>query len=130
MIFHETREDDLLAVETYLIDVHNVAVDYDPLGLDEYWIDDRVITINDVRSKEEQLFVLLHEAGHVILRSNPEFTLMCSPATTSKIEVLKEEIFAWEEARKLATLLSIPLGEKWARHVRQAIMRYVHWVRV
>tara|TARA_Y100000361_G_scaffold140613_1_gene144904 strand:+ start:272 stop:664 length:393 start_codon:yes stop_codon:yes gene_type:complete len=130
MIFHETIEDDMAAIEAYLADVHNVVVDYDPLGLDEYWIDDGVVTINDTRSKQEQLFVLLHEAGHVIVRNHPEFARMCPSGNTSKIEVLKEEVFAWEEARKLAILLNIPLGDKWTRHVRQAIMRYVHWVRV
>ena len=130
MIFQETIEDDLAAVETYLVDVHNVVVDYEPLGLDEYWFDDGGITGNATRSKTEQLYVLLHEAGHVILRKNPDFHKMCPSCTTSKIEVLKEEVLAWEEARKLAQTLNIALDEKWARHVRQAIIKYIHWVRV
>jgi hypothetical protein len=51
-------------------------------------------------------------------------------AETSKIEILKEEVMAWEEARKLANKLDIPLGKDWDIHVRQAIMRYVNWVRL
>tara|TARA_R100000005_G_C4934509_1_gene161929 strand:- start:203 stop:595 length:393 start_codon:yes stop_codon:yes gene_type:complete len=130
MKFNETFEDHLGAVENYLMDIHSVAVDYDPLGLDEYWIDDGVITINDTRSQQEQLFVLLHEAGHVMLRSRKDFEEMCPNARNSKIEVLKEEILAWEEARKLAVLLSIELDEDWHRHVRQAITKYVRWAQI
>ena len=130
MISQETIEDDLAAVEAYLIEAHDVVVDFDPLGLDEYWIDNRVITINDTRSKQEQLYVLLHEAGHVILRNNPDFDKMCPSVAYSKIETLKEEILAWEEARKLAQMLDIATGIHWTEHIRKAITKYVHWVKV
>ena len=130
MRFNETLEDHMSSIENYLMDIHGVAVDYDPMGLDEYWIDDKVVTINDTRQKQEQLFVLLHEAGHVILRESPDFEKMCPHARNSKIEVLKEEIFAWEEARKLASMLGIDLGEDWNRHVRHAITKYVRWTQI
>ena len=130
MIFNNTLEDYMSSVEAYLSDVHNVVVDYDPMGLDEYWIEDRVITINDIRDLQYQLYVLLHEAGHVILRSKEDFDSMFPDSKTSKIEILKEEVMAWEEARKLAKSLQIPLGKEWQIHVRQAIMKYVHWVRL
>ncbi len=130
MIFNETAEDHLASVEVYLSEIYDVAVDFDPLGMDEYWIEDQLITINDMRTTQHQLFVLLHEAGHVILRSNPDFDRMFPGSTTSKIEILKEEVLAWEEARKLALQLNIPLDKDWDIHVRQAIMKYVHWVRL
>ena len=128
MIFNETIEDHLSSVETFLSDVYDVVVDYDPMGMDEYWIDDKVVTINDTRDLEHQLYVLLHEAGHVILRESPDFDEMFPCSSTCKVEVLKEEVMAWEEARKLANSLQIPLDKKWQVHVRQAIMKYVHWV--
>ena len=62
MIFSETTEDHLASVEVYLSEVHDVVVDYDPLGMDEYWIDDKVVTINDTKSQRHQLFVLLHRS--------------------------------------------------------------------
>ena len=130
MIFSETTEDHLASVEIFLGEVYGVVVDFDPLGMDEFWIDDKVITINDTQSPRKQLFVLLHEAGHVILRSNSEFSEMFPGAETSKIEILKEEVMAWEEARKLANKLEIPMGKDWDVHVRQSIMRYVNWVRL
>ncbi len=118
------------SVESYLVEVHDVVVDYDPLGMDEYWIEDRVVTINDTKTLQHQLFVLLHEAGHVILRNNKEFDKMFPGSKTSKVEILKEEVIAWEEGRKLANRLQIPLGKDWEIHVRQAVMKYVHWVRI
>lgn len=129
-MFSNSDEDCLASVESFLVDIYDVVVDYDPLGMDEYWIDDKVITINDTKTLRQQLFVLLHEAGHVILRSNPDFDEMFPGSKTSKIEILKEEVIAWEEARKLAGKLQIPLGKDWEIHVRQAIMKYIHWVRI
>lgn len=130
MNFNETVEDYMGAVEVFLSEKYGVVVDYDPMGMDEYWIDDRVITINDMKTPQHQLFVLLHEAGHVILRSRKDFDDMFPGSKTSKVEILKEEVIAWEEARKLASILQIPLGKDWQIHVRQAIMKYVHWVRI
>tara|TARA_S200002703_G_scaffold140089_1_gene131104 strand:- start:600 stop:992 length:393 start_codon:yes stop_codon:yes gene_type:complete len=130
MIFEETIEGYMSSVESYLVEVHDVVVDYDPLGMDEYWIEDRVVTINDTKTLQHQLFVLLHEAGHVILRNNKEFDKMFPGSKTSKVEILKEEVIAWEEGRKLANRLQIPLGKDWEIHVRQAVMKYVHWVRI
>ncbi len=130
MMINETTEDHLASVEAFLSEVYDVVVDFDPLGMDEYWIDDRLITINDMKSIQHQLFVLLQEAGHVVLRNNPDFDKMFPGSKTSKVEILKEEVQAWEEARKLAEKLQIPLGRDWEVHVRQAIMKYVHWVRL
>ncbi len=130
MIFNTTLEDHMEFVETYLLEVHDVVVDYDPMGLDEYWIDDKVLTINNLKDREHHLFVLLHEAGHVIFRANENFNEMFPDINTSRIEVLKEEVMAWEEARKLSIKLSIQLDEKWNTHVRQAIMKYVRWVQL
>ncbi len=130
MRFNETAEDYIASVEIFLSEVYDVAVDFDPLGMDEYWIDDQLITINDMKTVQHQLFVLLHEAGHVVLRNDPDFDKMFPGSNTSKIEILKEEVMAWEEARKLASQLNIPLDKDWAVHVRQAIMKYVHWVRL
>ena len=130
MMINETTEDYLASVEAFLSEVYDVVVDFDPLGMDEYWIDDQLITINDMKNIQHQLFVLLHEAGHVILRNNPDFDKMFPGSKTSKVEILKEEVQAWEEARKLAEKLQIPLGKDWEVHVRQAIMKYVHWVRL
>jgi Zn-dependent peptidase ImmA (M78 family) len=130
MIFNETEGDHLASVEVFLSEVYDVVVDYDPLGMDEFWIDDGVVTINDSRTLREQLFVLLHEAGHVILRNKEEFDKMFPDSKTSKVEILKEEVLAWEEARKLANRLDIPLGKDWNIHVRQAITRYINWVRI
>ena len=125
-----TLKDKLLAVELFLLDEMDIAVDYDEFGTDEYWIDDKLITINNSQNKRKQLYVLLHESGHAILRKRKEFPLMCSYANSShKIETLKEEVFAWEEARRLAKHLNIDIDQDmWTAHTQVALTKYVHWV--
>jgi len=117
-------------VEAYLMDSFNVVVDFDEFGQNEYWIDDRVITINNSDSPREQLYILLHEAGHVILREKNDFDEICTKIESDRIEVLKEEVFAWEEARKLAKELCIPLDNEWVSNYRKALRKYARWVAV
>ena len=50
MIFDETTEGYMSSVEAFLGEVYDVVVDYDPMGMDEYWIDDKVVTINDMKN--------------------------------------------------------------------------------
>ena len=69
----EKIEQDLSCIEAYLLDYYNVVVDFDILGLDEYWVEDRTVTINNSKDEKHQLFVLLHETGHVILRDRKDF---------------------------------------------------------
>ena len=116
------------SLEAYLLEIHDVVVDYDDTGFDEYWSEDRTITINSTSSLEHQLYVLLHEAGHVLLRDKEDFKLMCPDVATNRIETLKEEVLAWEEARKLAQTLGIPLGDPWITNYRNALWRYTQWV--
>ena len=115
-------------VEAYLMEFFNVAVDFDELGMNEYWIDDNVVTINNSDNPRHQLYVLLHEAGHVILRSKEDFSEICTKIESDRIEVLKEEVLAWEEARKLAKKLCIPLDDEWVTNYRKALRKYVMWV--
>jgi len=115
-------------VEAYLMDSFNVVVDFDEFGQNEYWIDDRVVTINNSDSPRDQLYVLLHEAGHVVLRNKEDFNEICIDVDNHRIEVLKEEVLAWEEGRKIAKKLCIPLDSEWVSGYRKALRKYVKWV--
>jgi len=115
-------------IEIIADDDGSVVVDFDPLGMDEFWIDDRVVTINDTPSLRKQLFVLLHEAGHIILRCGDDFSDMFPGAETSKVEILKEEVMAWEEGLKLAHNLGIEIDLKlWHNFVKKNLFDYVKW---
>jgi len=115
-------------VEAFLIDCHDVFVDFDSNGLDEYWVDNKTITIDSSKNQRHQLRVLLHEAGHAILRDKEDFSQICPDVEKERIETLKEEVLAWEEARKLANNLNIDLGREWILNYRDSLYKYAEWV--
>lgn len=71
---------------------------------------------------EEKLYVLLHEAGHLLLMDNNAYYRKTFPAAAEvidyprtnyqKIGILEEEYHAWYRALKLAKKLKIPLNLK------------------
>jgi len=100
--------EDLLCVEAFLIDEHDIYVDYDGGGLDEYWFDPDdpsdpgIISIKDTHSDALQLIILLHEAGHVVYRhkNNKARTKIPRETVEDKMAVLEEEVMAWYEGYK------------------------------
>ena len=132
---------DIRHLEWHLIDKYDVYTSFEGDGTDEYWFDpdnfdeDRgVISINSSKGIEQQLFVLLHEAGHVILRSNPaefasRFPDSCRDTLCGRIEILREEVLAWEKAHEVADRLGIAVEEeKWKENYRDALEKYIRWV--
>lgn len=120
---------------------YDVYVSFDKDGADEYWFnqdnfeeDKGVISINSSRSVEQQLYVLLHEAGHVILRSDPSKFEKRFPNSNrgtihGRIEILREEVLAWEAATTVAERLGIKVEEeKWKENYRDALERYARWI--
>tara|TARA_R110002124_G_C8964012_1_gene514322 strand:- start:1295 stop:1753 length:459 start_codon:yes stop_codon:yes gene_type:complete len=139
----ERLRQDIQCVEFYLIDKFNVPVDFDEEGLNEYWFnpadveDTGVISINSSMDLLEQLYVVLHEAGHVILRQSPNFTSAFpdSSRTTlaGRIEILREEVVAWNKAEELINKFGISHSEyfdreKWKQNYRSALSQYALWV--
>lgn len=130
---------DLAHVEHYLMENYEVYVALEEDGLDEYWFDPDdpddpgVISINTSNDLEMQLFVLLHEAGHVMLRRQQEFSKYFPDSNRAtvdgRIEILKEEVSAWLKAQELAEDLGIKLdASRWELNYRQALFQYVEWV--
>lgn len=139
----ERLTQDINCIEFFLSDNFNVVVDFDEEGLNEYWFnpddqdDSGVVSIDSTMPLEDQLFVILHEAGHVILRNNPDFEERFPDSTRAnkegRIEILKEEVLAWEEARNLITRFAIDKSEffnktKWKVNYRDALSKYASWV--
>lgn len=82
----------------------------------------RQVLINSKKSRKTQLISLLHEAGHIFLFQNPEY-LKRYPfgyfgatkrhhtyTLRHKIDVMREEIAAWDEAEKLIDRLNIKIN--------------------
>ncbi len=141
------REDklrqDIQCVEFYLLDVYGVTVDFDDKGLNEYWFDPStpedtgVISIDSTMDILEQLYVVLHEAGHVMLRRSDDFPLRFPESergtTPGRVEILREEVEAWNKAEELISKFGISHSEyfdikKWKDNYRNALAQYAKWV--
>ena len=96
---------------------------------------DDFIVIDSGKRKEWQLDALLHEAGHAILRKNKEAHEATFPLSEHKrdtigkrIDVLREEVMAWERAKRLSLELQIEIHtEKWNKQRTTSLMEYVRW---
>ena len=139
----ERLTQDIQCVEFYLIDEYGVTIDFDPEGLNEYWFDplsdddEGVISIDSSMDILEQLYVVLHEAGHVILRRSQDFDERFPDSSRDtvhgRIEIFREEVQAWNEAEVLINKFGISSSEyfdwnKWKNNYRDALALYAKWI--
>jgi hypothetical protein len=102
----------------------------------------RNVTVNSSRSKKVQLYTLLHEAGHACLFSQNDYIEKFSDgyvrtagkksqrSLRHRIDVLREEVAAWEKAEELISLLGIDVDMRTFRDDRnRCLMTYVDWVK-
>ena len=100
------------------------------------------ININNRCSRQKQLFSLLHECGHFLGLRNSNHYEENYPFLSNleklnknverqkiyKIETILEEAEAWEQGKRLASRLGIPLDEKlFYKHRADCLMTYVKW---
>ena len=126
--------EDLESLECYLITEYDVKVVFGKDERDAFYYDVDCIGINTNHSKEIQLFCLLHEAGHLILRRKEDFNddypevHKGGRTQLSRIDVIREEIDAWTEGRDLARTLGIRINDrKWNRYWKHQVYKYVKW---
>jgi len=132
----ERTEQDIICVETYLIDEHDVCVDFDEKGTDEFWFDpDRpddcgLISIDNTNPPLTQLIILLHEAGHVIFRhkNNKPRAKIDRQSIEGKVEILIEEMSAWHEGYKLSKKFGIVIDPNlWEHNCSSSLAKYIKW---
>tara|TARA_R110002020_G_scaffold312728_1_gene528118 strand:- start:4071 stop:4475 length:405 start_codon:yes stop_codon:yes gene_type:complete len=126
--------EDLEYLENYLLTEYDIHVEFGRSEVDAYYYEVDVIGINTKRPVELQLFCLLHEAGHAIVRRQQgferEFAFVSQEGRTqlSRVDTIKEEIEAWEEGKKLAYKLGINFNEfRWERYWRHQVYKYIRW---
>ena len=126
--------EDLEFLESYLITEYDAEIVWGKDEKDAYYYDVNCIGINTTRRKEIQLFCLLHEAGHLILRKSEGFkgnypdVHKDGRTQLSRIDIIREEIDAWAEGRELARSLSIEIDDhRWSRYWKHQVYRYVRW---
>ena len=125
-------------LEVYLTGEFDIVVDYDDSGADEFWYNDGsggagTVSINSAHSLEEQVNILAHEAGHILLRAPNDFRMRFpnqnSDSDVGRIEIFREEVLAWEKGRELLENLKLfYLIPSWRESYRKALINYAKWV--
>ena len=107
----------------------------EPDGDDTICYQSKTISIKSTRRDQIQLYILLHECGHLLTENNGsvhKFDLI-KESYTEKAQIVKtynviEEVEAWKRGRVLANRLGIPVDEKvWQKEVSKAITKYMKW---
>lgn len=104
---------------------------------DEVDFERRVVFLSQRSKPEHQLYSLLHECGHVVIRKRKDYKTRfkeslyiaeeCKmPTIRSSIEEIEEEILAWREGEYLAKKLSIDLdSDLYYKYGTKWVMTYV-----
>ena len=111
-------------------------VEFDKSGDDSVDRIAKVVSINTTRSEETQLYIILHECGHILVAESDIIVngideVLEKYSYSSKIYktfTVIEEVEAWKRGLALARRLKIPINkEKWNRDVSRAIYKYMLW---
>ena len=111
-------------------------VEFDNAGDDSVDRIAKVVSINTTRSEETQLYIILHECGHILVAESDIIVngideVLEKYSYSSKIYktfTVIEEVEAWKRGLALARRLKIPINkEKWNRDVSRAIYKYMLW---
>ena len=110
---------------------HDIDVVFGDDEIGAYYHDSGIIGINNTESVDRQLFILLHEAGHVSLRRDQKRFLNIDEATSEGKRLrLLEEREAWREGRILANYMKININDKeWKNFSKKNIAEYAVWAR-
>jgi hypothetical protein len=122
-------EDAIDNVVAHLKIEHDIDVVFDDDELGAYYHDAGIIGVNTNETLQEQLYVLLHEAGHAILKiEHKKYLETCDETLQGKLSLLREEMEAWKEGRTLAEDMGIPINEgTWAMFCKQNLEDYIEW---
>ena len=108
---------------------HDIDVVFEGEELGAYYHDAKIIGINTGEPLREQLYILLHEAGHAVLKIEHKKYLETRDETLqSKLTLLREEMEAWKEGRTLAEKMGIGINDgAWAMFCKQNLEDYIEW---
>jgi Zn-dependent peptidase ImmA (M78 family) len=122
-------EDAIENVVAHLKIEHDIDVVFDDDELGAYYHDAGIIGVNTNETLQEQLYVLLHEAGHAILKiEHKKYLETCDETLQGKLSLLREEMEAWKEGKALAEDMGIPINEgTWAMFCKQNLEDYIEW---
>ncbi len=122
--------------------IHHCNVEFEHATEDRFEFEGRTIYINTQASRENQLFTLLHECGHVLIhKSNKQFasdypfyahadavfnSARIVRSKAYQVSLLAEEIEAWKRGKRLAKRLSIPINiDRYNKVMTDCITSYI-----
>ena len=132
----ERYQEDMDTVLYFLQEELDIDVIFAADEPNAYWRNGSTsISISTRQSKRLQLYSMLHEAGHAIIRINEKYEEIYpyghkdkNKSIARRVDVLREEVMAWEEGRELAQVLKIELDLKlWHNFVKKNLFDYVRW---
>jgi len=123
----------LKVVEVKLLKDLDVTVEYtDDCTNNYFYYEEGIIEIGSKQPLMIQLYSLLHEAGHAYLRDSKYFVQrkegLKRYRRSYRVDVLREEIMAWENGYNLAADLGIPIDTKeWNKFRTSSLFKYIVW---
>jgi hypothetical protein len=126
------------SIDTVIYWLHNKGyyIEVDRTGDDSVDRDVKIVSINSARSLETQLYILLHECGHILVSESDSLVNGAEEVLDRygertkiyKVFTVIEEVEAWKRGLRLAKKLNIPVNkDKWNRDVARAINLYMKW---
>lgn len=111
---------------------------------DEVFMEKKIVLLSTRQNLVHQLYSLLHECGHVMIRIHPkefskEYPMLAELENRSlhkfplrfHMEEVKEEIRAWDNGLQLAKKLSIPISEReYFNFASRWVLRYMAFATV
>jgi len=117
------------------LDAKDYYVEFDKKGDDSVSLEDKIVSINTTRSLETQLYILLHECGHILIHNNEDTVKyrdvqenFKERSNIHKVFVVMEEAEAWKRGKRLGKRLGIEINEeKWNKDLSRALNKYIRW---
>ena len=136
MCYHESMSytdwnQHLTTLQEYCVN-NNIQIVFKRGCQDGYTMKTQLIEINNRRTKQNQVYILLHEIGHHKIVSNKKlakkFATLNEPYSynlSNKILNLEEEVMAWHYGENLAAELGIELDSKYQILKAKCLKSYI-----
>jgi hypothetical protein len=130
-------QQDIDTVEIFLVEVLDVNVVFGDDEPNAYWKPNghACVSVSTKQRKRLQLYSILHEAGHALIRSGERYSTLYpyggkekSKTISRRVDVVREEVAAWDEGEKLAMKLGIKLDHHlWHNFYKKHLFEYIKW---
>jgi len=128
----------LSLLENHILSKYGIKVVYSyKVKTDTYYPDKKLIEICPRQIAKHKLYSLLHEAGHILIQTPyakyvRKFPLSHQTTLYGKdyrIDVLREEYFAWDKGFDLSKELKLDINEeKYYKYARKFLWGYIKWL--